>query len=267
MITSADNPKVKQARLLLERRGRQQQGDCLVEGVRLIEDAMRAGVRPALIFFVPGARQAPRTAGLLDAAEAAGVAAWAVSPAVFATLSETVTSQGIVAIVPIPTHPAPAMPTLSLVLDGIRDPGNLGTILRSADAADVDQVLILRGCVDAWGPKVLRAGMGAHFRLAITAGLDWPAVEQRLAGQNVWVADAGGEHVYDQIDWRSPSALVMSSETAGISPAALAAGRGKVAIPMPGAAESLNVAMAATVLLFEIERQRRPAQTGARQAS
>jgi TrmH family RNA methyltransferase len=262
MITSADNPRVKRARALLERRGRVQQGDCLVEGVRLIEDAMRAGIMPALIFYseaegrVPAGRT-PAADALLAAGGEAGVTLWAVSAEVFATLSDTVTSQGVVAVVRIPVLAPPAEPSLSLVLDRVRDPGNMGTILRSADAAAVQQVIALRGCADPWSPKVLRAGMGAHFRVPLLAGLDWAEALGHLAGQDVWVADAHGDQVYDRVDWTRRSALVMSSETAGVSPAALAASRGVVAIPMPGAAESLNVAMAATVLLFEIQRQRR----------
>ncbi len=259
MITSADNPKVKQARALLERRGRRQQGHCLVEGVRLIEDAMRAGIRPALIFFVPDAAEPARGQALLAGAAGQDVPLWEVSPSVFATLSDTMTSQGVIAIAPIPALPAPERPRLVLILDQVRDPGNLGTILRSADAAAVDAALLLQGCADPWSPKVLRAGMGAQFRLPVVADLAWPAVTERIAGLNAWLADARGEVTYDQVDWAQPSALILNSETAGASAEALHLSQGRVAIPMPGAAESLNVAMAATVLLFETVRQRRRA--------
>jgi TrmH family RNA methyltransferase len=224
--------------------------------VRLIEDVLRAGITPALIFFLASGRQAHRANALLDAAQAAGVPCWELSPAVFGTLSETVTSQGVIAVVPIPVPRPPPDPGLILVLDQIHDPGNLGTILRSAEAAGVDLVLLMRGCVDPWGPKVLRAGMGAHFRLAVQTGIGWAEVAQWLAGRPLWLADPRGTIPYDQVDWARPCALVIGGETAGFSPEVITLSQGRVMIPMAGQAESLNAAMAATVLLFEAARQR-----------
>jgi TrmH family RNA methyltransferase len=257
MITSADNSKIRQARTLLSRRGREQHSQCLVEGVRLIEDAMRAGEQPALIFCVPAAHESPRAEALLASAPAAGVPIYEISPAIFATLSDTVSSQGVVAVMPVPALSPVAGADLVLVLDQIRDPGNLGTILRSAEAAGVGQVLLTRGCADPWGPKVLRAGMGAHFRLPLQVDLEWPAIAGLLAGRPLWAADAHGELAYDRVDWTQPAALVIGGETEGISAEASALTRGKIYIPMRGGAESLNAAMAATVVLFEVARQRR----------
>jgi RNA methyltransferase, TrmH family len=257
MITSADNPKIKLARALLERRGRQQQGQCLAEGLRLIEDAMRAGIRPALIFFTSAVAEVGRDQELLARAADLGVPLWEVSPPVLATLSDTVTPQGLIAVLPIPSLPEPAGPHLVLVLDQIRDPGNLGTILRGADAAGVDSTLLLTGCADPWSPKVLRSGMGAQFRLPLAANLSWTDVGGKIAELPAWLADARGEYLYDQVDWTQPNALIINGETAGANATALQLCRGRVAIPMPGGAESLNVAMATTVLLFETVRQRR----------
>jgi RNA methyltransferase, TrmH family len=266
MITSADNPKIKLARALLERRGRQQQGQCLAEGLRLIEDAMRAGIRPALIFFTAVAAETGRDQDLLARAAELGVPLWEVSPSVFATLSDTVTSQGLIAVMPIPALPQPLHPRLVLVLDQVRDPGNLGTILRGADAAGVDLTLLLLGCADPWSPKVLRSGMGAQFRLPLAANRSWTDVATQLAGRPAWLADAHGEYLYDQVDWTQPSALIINGETTGPNAAGLQMCRGRVAIPMPGDAESLNVAMATTVLLFEAVRQRRYAAVIAQSA-
>jgi RNA methyltransferase, TrmH family len=258
MITSADNPKVKQARSLLERRGREQQGRCLAEGVRLVEDAMRAGINPALIFYVAETRQHPRGQAILTAAEASRVTAVIeVSPPVLATLSDTVTSQGLIAVLPIPNWGARAVGDLALVLDQVRDPGNLGAILRSAEAAGVTGVLLSRGCADPWSPKVVRAGMGAHFRLPVWLGLDWPQVAARLDARPIWAADAAGATDYDRVDWTRACALILGGETEGISAEAAALCTGRVAIPMLGSPDSLNAAMAATVLLFEAARQRR----------
>ena len=257
MITSADNPKVKAARALLYRRGREQAGQCLAEGVRLIEDVSRAGVAPALIFFVAPAPDATRTIALLDAARAAGVPLWELSPAVFGTLSDTRTSQGVIAVAPIPAAEPEGDANPILVLDQVRDPGNLGTILRSAEAAGVTRLLLVRGCVDPWSPKVLRAGMGAHFRLSLQSGVSWAEAGQQLVGRLLWLADVRGATAYDLVDWTARCALAIGGETSGFSPEAAALATGRVTIPMAGATESLNAAMAATVLLFEVARQRR----------
>jgi TrmH family RNA methyltransferase len=257
MITSPDNPRVKQARALLDRRAREEQGRCLVEGVRLVEEAMRAGITPALVFFSPQARETPRAAELLAAAEGAGAPLWELGPAVFGTLSDTVTSQGVIAVISIPHRVLTTDPGLILVLDQVRDPGNLGTILRSAAAAGTNLVLLAPGCVDPWNPKVLRSGMGAHFRLPVVAAPGWIAIGEQLADRAVWLADAHGTMAYDQVDWTIPSVLVVGGETTGLSHEAAGLGPGRATIPMAGGIESLNAAMAATVLLFEAARQRR----------
>lgn len=270
MISSPDNPKVRAARALLKRKGREQAGQCLAEGVQLIADAMRAGIIPALIFFLASARQNPRVAALLEQASRAGVPAWELSPTAFGTLSDTTTSQGVIAVLPISALQPPTNPSLILILDQVRDPGNVGTILRSAEAAGVDLALLMVGCADAWSPKVLRAGMGAHFRLPLRTGVTGDEIARWLGSRPLWLADPHGELVYDEIDWCVPCAVALGGETAGFSSQVEALGRGRVAIPMAGGAESLNVAMAATVLLFEAARQRRkvasPGRLGRRYA-
>jgi TrmH family RNA methyltransferase len=257
MITSPDNPKVKLARLLREPKGRHEQGCCLVEGVRLIEEAMRAGHSPALIFFTDQARQNERAAELLRAAELAGVSSGELSPQVFGTLSDTVSSQGVIAVLRMPRVTPPPAGGFVLVLDQIRDPGNLGTILRGAEAAGVSQVILTPGCVDPWNPKVIRSGMGAHFRLPLVAADSWAAVAGLAEGRSVWLADARGATPYDEVDWTGPCALVIGGEAAGLSAEAQQLGTGRVMIPMVGPVESLNAAMAATILVFEVARQRR----------
>ena len=259
MITSTDNPKIKLARVLMGRRGRQKHQQCLAEGMRLIEDVMRAGILPALLFYLAPAQQMPRVQNLLRAAKAANVPLWEVSLAVFGTFSDTMTSQGLIAVLPIPEIVAPVDPSLILVLDHVRDPGNLGTILRSAEAAGADLVLLAAGCVDPWGPKVLRAGMGAHFRLAIRSAMAWPQISQLLAGRPLWLADARGVIIHDRVDWTGPCALAVGGETEEFSAEAIRLSASRVTIPMSGGAESLNAAMAATILLFEAARQRRMA--------
>jgi TrmH family RNA methyltransferase len=257
MITSTDNPKVKSARSLLERRGRERKGLCLVEGTRLIRDALRAGSHPALVFFASPAQESPASRELLATLSATRAPLWELTPKVFDTLSDTVTSQGVIAVLPIPRLEPPSEPDLALVLDRIRDPGNLGTILRGAAAAGAELVLLTHGCADPWGPKALRAGMGAQFRVAVESHAGWPEIARRAAGKQRWAADASGNTVYDHVDWRQPAVLIVGGETEGLSAEAIALATGQLAIPMANQVESLNAAMTATVLLFEAARQRR----------
>lgn len=257
MITSLANEKVKYARSLRRRRQRTREGRLLVEGVRLLEEAMRAGCIPALLFFQPERAEAPRAQALLAQARAADVPCFAVGEAVLRSLSEMVTPQGIVAVVPQPQLQPPAASSLVLVLDRLRDPGNLGTILRTAAAAGVDEVLLGPGTVDPYNSKVVRAAMGAHFRLPLAVSLGWPGIAERLSGLSVWLADAQGEQAYDAVNWCRPAALIIGGEAAGSSDQAVALAHGQLRIPMRGDTESLNAAVAAAVFLFEAARQRR----------
>jgi TrmH family RNA methyltransferase len=157
--------------------------------------------------------------------------------------------------VPPVSSAVPAGLTLSLILDGISDPGNLGTILRTAWATGVEAVFLMPGSVDAHNPKVVRAALGAHFRLPLIE-TNWEDLGQRLAHVESWLAEARQGLAYDQVDWRQPSALIIGSEAEGPSEAARRFTDRRVHIPMPGPAESLNAAVAAGVLLFEVARQR-----------
>jgi TrmH family RNA methyltransferase len=138
----------------------------------------------------------------------------------------------------------------------LRDPGNLGTILRSALAARVQLVLTTAGTVDVYSPKVVRAGMGAHFGLNLLVEPPWPAVEEALHGLHVLVATPRQGTPYWQVDWRQPTALLIGGEAEGISAKAEKLATGYAKIPMAERVESLNAAVAASILLFEGARQR-----------
>ena len=253
VITSDQNERAKYVRSLSRRRVRQREGRFLVEGTRLVEEVARVGLRPALVLFTEAWAGTAVGGRLLAQLLPAEEGAWPVSEAVLAACADTETPQGILAVVPfVGNVPGPG---LVLVVDGVRDPGNLGTLLRSAEAAGAGQVLLAPGTVDLYNPKVVRGAMGAHFRLAV-AQLDWPAIARRLEGRAVWLADAAGEVAYDAVDWTTPSALVVGGEAAGAGTEAAALARGRVRISMAGGTESLNAAMAATVILFEAARQR-----------
>jgi TrmH family RNA methyltransferase len=157
----------------------------------------------------------------------------------------------------MPQLPLPAAATLTLVLDGVGDPGNAGTLLRSAEAAGVELALFAPHTVDPFNEKVLRAAMGAHFRLPLRVCPTWDELQSLLSPhQRCYVAQAAAPTAYDQIDWRQPAALVIGSEAVGPSAEILAIAT-PVAIPMQGATESLNAGVAGAVILFEAARQRR----------
>lgn len=255
MITSLANEKIKYARSLLRRRARWQEGRFLLEGIRLIEEAIRAGSIPALVFFAPEALADSRGAALYERCCGSGITCYPASVEAVASLSDTVTPQGAVAVVPFPSPPRSTSSGLIVVADGLRDPGNLGTLLRSAAAAGVARVLLGPGTADPYNPKVVRSAMGAHFQLAPEA-LSWPGIAREIGGRPVWLADARGKTRYDQVDWTEPGMLIIGGEAEGASAEALALATGWVAIPLARGVESLNAAVAASVIFFEAARQR-----------
>jgi TrmH family RNA methyltransferase len=254
MITSTSNEKVKHARnLLQQRKAREQHRQFVIEGARLIQEAERAGIQPALFFcteaFLGGEHGRQLSAAWHAAADV-------VTPKVLAALGDTVTPQGAVAVVPFPQLVA-SEHSLVLILDQVRDPGNVGTLLRSALAAGVDEVLLTGGSADPFNPKVVRAAMGAHFRLPIRSNLTWADLAKLNAGLPLLVADVTGDLAYDLWDWRQPSALIVGGEAEGASATAHSAATHHAFIPMRGETESLNAAVAGSVILFEAARQRR----------
>jgi TrmH family RNA methyltransferase len=220
----------------------------------LVDEAVRAGVCPALVFYTGAWAETPAAHHLLPRLADAEDGVWLVSDPMLAACASTQTPQGVLVVLPFPV--LLPRPGLVLILDGLRDPGNLGTILRSSEAAGVGQVILAPGSVDLFNPKVVRGAMGAHFRLPVDS-LDWPGISQRVAGRAVWLADMAGEVTYDAVDWTKPSVLILGGEATGASEAALALSTGHVSIPMTAGAESLNAAMAASVILFEAARQKR----------
>jgi TrmH family RNA methyltransferase len=257
MITSSSNQRIKDARKLSLRKVRYTTGHVLVEGVRLLGDAWRSGVRPIHVFYVPDRLTSSEGNALLAELEAAGCECSACSEAVFATLSETTTPQGIAAVLPLPQLAWPATPSLLLVLDAVGDPGNAGTLIRSAEACGCDGVIFAPDAVDPFNDKVIRAGMSAHFRLPIRVCSTWLELDDLLpTAMHCFLADAHAEHDYATIDWRLPSALIVSNEAHGASTEAYARSKA-ITIPMRGSGESLNAAVAGSAILFEAARQRR----------
>jgi TrmH family RNA methyltransferase len=247
---------VKYVRSLYRRRVRHRDKHFVIEGLRLVEEALKAGVVPALAFFTPDLSDSQRGRKLLAAIEDLPGECFVVTDKVMRALSDTVSPQGILAVVPFLELPLPENPRLVLVVDRVRDPGNLGTILRSAEAAGASQVILTPATVDVYSPKVVRGAMGAHFHLPIAARASWLEVAKALEDRQILLAEAKGEKIYYEVDWTKPSVLIVSSEAEGASQKAKRLATERIVIPMQGKAESLNVAVAASIILFEAARQR-----------
>ncbi|MFN8472388.1 MAG: RNA methyltransferase [Anaerolineae bacterium] len=264
MLTSIHNPRVRAVRALLDRRrAREEERRFVAEGVRLIEAALDAGVRPAAAFYAAELVQSERGRALVARLRALTETV-EVSAGVMDEMSDTETPQGVVAVLPFLDSAslrrnADGNAPLVLVVDGVRDPGNLGTLLRSAAAVGVSEVLLAPDTVDLYNPKAVRAGMGAHFVVPAEA-LPWAELTARLAGLVVRVAAAEARQAYDAVDWTVGSALIIGGEAEGASAEARRIAQEHVVIPMRSGVESLNAAMAATVILFEAQRQRRVSQ-------
>lgn len=255
MITSNQNPKIKLVRALLGRaKERREAGAFVVEGVRLVEEAGQTNWPIRYVLFDDSLQARGRSQ--VEGLKSHGVDVEEVSASVMKSLSETETPQGILAVLDEFRLPIPESPNFILIPDQIRDPGNLGTLLRSAAAAGVQAVLTPPETTNAFAPKVLRSGMGAHFRLPIHA-MSWDEIGQvvKVEGVKVLIADMDGVSCWET-DLRQPIALVIGSEADGASESARKLAAGKVSIPMAGDIESLNAGVAGSVLMFEVVRQR-----------
>lgn len=210
MITSVRNQRVQRVRALQSRgRARRESQAFVVEGVRLGEEALAAGRRPELVLFTMGLNR--RGEAVLEGFRRRGAEIVEVAPHVMEAASDTRTPQGLLAVLPLEASGLPPPSDLILLLDGVRDPGNMGTILRTAAAAGAGAVLLAPGTVDAYTPKVVRAAMGAHFRLPIYP-TDWTQIADYLerslapAAGRVFLAEAGHGEAYTTVDFRPPLA-------------------------------------------------------------
>lgn len=277
MITSAANPRIAQLHALHTPKGRAAAGMFLVEGPHLLAAVFEVHVLPRMVVYDPEAlermTEGRRLRERILEAEASGVPVFEASPAAIERAGDTRTPQGVVAAVAV-EEVAPdrvrarrrgrARPLL-LVLDMLSDPGNLGTVLRAALAADVDEVLLAPGCADPLAPKVVRAGSGAQFQLPVRVGLGWGEIRERLRGaphvRKVLLAEAGARLAYDVCDLTQRTALIIGNEAHGPSGEAEETATQHISIPLWNRVESLNAAVAASVILFEAARQRRAAES------
>jgi len=259
MITSSQNPKLKLVRALLGRaKERREAGLFVVEGVRLMEEAVKANWQFQYVLFSDGLGERGKelvnilTAKLIEVEETSGD--------LLQNVSETENPQGILAVLQLSYLPIPDLPTFILIPDQIRDPGNLGTLLRTAAAAGVQAALLPPETTDAFAPKVLRSGMGAHFQLPIHS-MTWDEIREQIKDTQIYLADMNGGSCWET-DLREPLALVIGGEAEGASEEARNWATQRISIPMPGKVESLNAAVAGSVLMFEVVRQRSLNTTG-----
>ena len=284
MITSSQNPKLKLVRALMGRaKERREAGAFVAEGVRLVEEAVNSNWGFRFVLYDETLNERGRSQ--VESLKSRGIEVEMVAAHVMKSLSETESPQGILAILDYSPLSIPHSLNFLLIPDQIRDPGNLGALIRSADAAGVDAALIPPETTDPFAPKVVRAGMGAHFRLPILS-MGWEEIRQLLAGSashltrqdesnpsgathprmRVMLADMEGESCWET-DLRPPLALIVGGEAEGASEQARRLASQKISIPMAGRAESLNAAAAGSVLMFEVVRQRRGGHIEAREES
>jgi RNA methyltransferase, TrmH family len=262
-ITSTANERVKQIRALRLRKERERSGLCYVEGIRAVGEAVQTSAEVETLVVAPALLTSDFARALVERAAAEGVAALEVTPAVFASLSEREGPQGLAAVVrqrwarleDVRVAPGECW----LALDAIADPGNLGTIVRTCDAAGAAGLVLLGGSTDPYDPAAVRASMGAVFGLRL-ARASWDAFvawAQEDGVRLVGTSARDGEH-YREADFGERTVLLLGSEREGLSAEQRAACDVLVSIPMRGRASSLNLAVAAGVLLYEaLERRER----------
>jgi TrmH family RNA methyltransferase len=256
MITSTRNPRIIEARKLGQRKHRQQQGRFAVEGLQLLHMALNGGYQPLDVFFCQERFTGESAPALIEQFMAAGANLVAVSADVLQSLSDRDTSQGIYATFALPDQQLDSVELtangLVIVLDRLRDPGNVGTILRTADAAGAGAVLLLTPGVDLYDPKTVRASMGSLFNLpvvmvdAVTHTVDW------LKNHNLRIrgADSQRGELWTACDWSGGLALVLGNEAQGLSDDLVPHITDWAALPVHGQAESLNVAVAGGILMY-----------------
>lgn len=253
-ISSAGNPRFKSLyRLTQSSQERKKSGRSVLDGVHLVAAYREHVGLPEQVAVSRSGLTNPEVQALLG--RMGQVEPVLLGDALFKRLSSVITPTGIIAVVQAPCpQPVPEEMDSCVMLEGLQDPGNLGSILRSVAAAGIQHVLLSSDSVHAWSPRVVRAGMGAHFMLHIYEGVDLPALARRFRGRVIATSHRAPRSVFET-DLTGKIAMLFGNEGAGISHELQAAAHATVAIPMPGKTESLNVATAAAVCLFERVRQ------------
>jgi RNA methyltransferase, TrmH family len=261
-ITSLQNERVKLIRSLAMRKARRETGLFVAEGASLLITAREAGWKPRIMAFLAGSAGSGVACDLVRWAEVSGAECLEVSQAVLEKLAAKENPQTLIGVfeqawAPLPDASAVAGEALWIGLEAIRDPGNLGTIVRTADAAGAGGIVLIGHCVDPYSHEAVRASMGSIFNVPLAR----ISVEEGLTWAKRWQGDIVGAHLAATEDFRAaayqqPTLLLMGSEGPGLSPELSAACTRRVKIPMTGRIDSLNLAVATALLAYEIRRER-----------
>jgi len=259
MITSSQNPRIRLAcQLLSSHKIREDSKSFVIEGVRLAEEALINHWQPQ--FALWSTQLSERGKQVLNQLTLMQIPVEEIPTPLMNKISETETPQGLLMVLTQKTQTLDDNLNFLLALDSVRDPGNLGTILRTASAFGAQGLILLPGSADPFSSKVLRAAMGAHFRLPVlkmtATEFNLLCKEKTIPAMKILLADMVGAQPCWTMDLRQPLALVIGGEAAGASDQLCTIADGKVFIPMPAGSESLNAAVAASILLYEIMRQR-----------
>lgn len=252
LIQSRDNPFFKQLKRLSESgRERRKAGLTILDGVHLVESYEQAIGPVDTLVVSESALQVGEIARFVEGRD--GVV---LSDALLREIAPVETPSGLLAVAAIPSATAAVHGQKdAILLDGVQDPGNVGTLLRTAAAAGITQAVLSSGCASAWSPKVLRAGQGAHFFLAIHESADLSEFISAYEGITAVTCLDGASSLYDTV-WDRPVAWIFGAEGQGVRRKLIDAADLRIKIPMPGAVESLNVGAAAAVCLFEAVRRK-----------
>ncbi|HLX80131.1 MAG TPA: RNA methyltransferase [Burkholderiales bacterium] len=251
VLSSRDNPRVRRWQALVrDARERRKEKRVLIEGEHLVEAFVDAGGKIEALILSKS-----RAAGFNLLAKRCGKTPIVLADKVFRAIADTDAPAGIAAEISLPSA-EPDLKTAAncVFLEGVQDAGNVGAILRSAAAFGILHAALGQGCADAWSPKVLRAGMGAHFAMAILENADLAAAMESFGGKVACTVTRGGTPLADA-DLSGRIGWLFGAEGQGVSAALAARAQLKATVPMPGAAESLNVAAAAAICFYEFSRR------------
>lgn len=262
LITSVHNPRIKAAARLRDRKGREAQGRIIIDGLRELGHALQSDIEFLEVYIDEGVLQQSPLPAMLDTFEDRGVPVFPVASHVYAKLRYGERDDGIVAVAKSPQRRLSDLRFAGIpfvaVLAGVQKPGNVGAILRSADAAGVSAVIVADGGTDLFNPNAIRASMGTIFRLPICAATG-ESTRRWLhdKGFKAYAARVGASRWYCDVPWQGPSALVLGSEAHGLSEGWSDSDFEAISLPMRGIADSLNVSATAAVIFYEVWRQRR----------
>lgn len=251
--------QLKQLRLLKQKRGRSSQGKFLIEGVHLCWEALRSGASLELLLYTQDAFAVSEIKEVISEAQKRGVSNLRVTTAVLKSLADTVTPQGVLAVAHRPVTSIPlGRAKVLLLLDKVRDPGNVGTIIRTADATGADGVILARETADPYSPKVLRSTMGSIFHLPIQVDAEPHSLvaDLKKRGFRIFIAEPRAKRSYTQIKYSRRFLLAVGNEARGVRKSLRPLADELIRVPIRGRAESLNVSMATGIILYEALRQR-----------